>query len=322
MIRHPNTTQTILGANGIIATELAKSLMTYGHPIRLVSRTPRAVNAGDELMVADLTDPRQIDRAVAGSAVVYITIGFPYSAVVWKRHWPPFMQAVIDACARHESKLVFFDNNYMYGNETMPNQTELSLVAPSSKKGTVRAELVRMVLEAIQAGRITGLIARSAEFYGPNIVQRSKLMEIVYENLKKGKPANWFVNADRIHTFTYAPDAARATAQLGNTPDAYGQVWHLPTTKELMTGKDWVALFAREMGQSNKLSVLPVWMLSILGMFIPFLSEVKELAYMWNQDYVFKSDKFEQWFGWSATSPVQAVRETVAINSQVVKMVE
>jgi NAD dependent epimerase/dehydratase family enzyme len=41
--------QTILGAGGVIGTELAKSLPQFTDRIRLVGRHPRKVNAGDEL---------------------------------------------------------------------------------------------------------------------------------------------------------------------------------------------------------------------------------------------------------------------------------
>jgi nucleoside-diphosphate-sugar epimerase len=64
---------------------------------------------------------------------------------------------------------------------------------------------------------------------------------MVYKNLQKGKKAMWLADASKIHSFTYTPDAARATALLGNTPDAYNQVWHLPTSAEklaLTTGRN------------------------------------------------------------------------------------
>ena len=38
----------------------------------------------------------------------------------------------------------------------------------------------------------------------------------------KGKKANWFADLHKVHNFTFVPDAARATAILGNTPEAYG----------------------------------------------------------------------------------------------------
>jgi hypothetical protein len=40
--------QTILGANGVIATEIAKALPRYTHELRLVSRNPRKVKPTDE----------------------------------------------------------------------------------------------------------------------------------------------------------------------------------------------------------------------------------------------------------------------------------
>jgi len=42
--------QTILGAGGAIGTELAKALTKYTNKIRLVSRNPKKVNPGDELL--------------------------------------------------------------------------------------------------------------------------------------------------------------------------------------------------------------------------------------------------------------------------------
>jgi predicted dinucleotide-binding enzyme len=70
--------QTILGAGEAIGIELAKALPQYTTDIRLVSRTPKAINATDQLHPADLTDAAQIDRAVAGSEICYLTVGFDY----------------------------------------------------------------------------------------------------------------------------------------------------------------------------------------------------------------------------------------------------
>src|SRR5256885_8431099 len=68
--------QTILGANGQIAVELARELhRNYTQNLRLVSRKPRKVNDTDELVSADLTNSAQTLEAVRGSEVVYFTAG-------------------------------------------------------------------------------------------------------------------------------------------------------------------------------------------------------------------------------------------------------
>ena len=56
--------QTILGAGGPIADELARALhRDFTHNIRLVSRHPSKVNETDELVAADLTDAEATSRA-------------------------------------------------------------------------------------------------------------------------------------------------------------------------------------------------------------------------------------------------------------------
>jgi len=45
----------------------------------------------------------------------------------------------------------------------------------------------------------------------------------------------------------YTPDLARGTAMLGNTEDAYKQLWNLPVDMNALTGREWPGLFAEEM---------------------------------------------------------------------------
>ena len=176
--------QTILGASGVIGKTLAKELLAYTSDIRLVSRNPKAINPNDQLMVADLTNAEQVDRAVAGSEVVYLTVGLEYSIKVWQKHWPVIMRNVIDSCKKNGAKLVFFDNVYMYDRDFLGNMTEDIPVRPTSKKGEVRAQIEAMLKKEIKSGNLTALIARSADFIGPG---NSGLVEMVYKNFSKGK---------------------------------------------------------------------------------------------------------------------------------------
>ena len=116
--------QTILGANGTIGAVLAKELSSYTDKVRLVSRNPRKVNSSDELMPMDLSNPESVDKAVAGSEVVYLLVGFEYKLKVWQRKWPSLMKAVIEACTRHNARLVFFDNVYAYAEQSIGHMTE------------------------------------------------------------------------------------------------------------------------------------------------------------------------------------------------------
>ncbi|MDX2302744.1 MAG: NAD-dependent epimerase/dehydratase family protein [Microscillaceae bacterium] len=302
--------QTILGAGGIIGIELAKELPKYTDQIRLVSRNPKKVNPSDELLSADLTIVDQVEKAVAGSEIVYLTVGYDYNIQVWREKWPVTMRYVIDACKKHRVKLVFFDNVYMYDRKYLGQMTEDTPIKASSKKGEVRTQIAQMLLNEVKSGQLTSLIARSADFYGPNN-NTSILIESVYKNFVKGKKADWFCRADKIHTYTYTPDAGKATALLGNTESAYNQVWHLPTDRTPLTGKQWIELFAKEMHVSPQFRVLPNWMVRLLGLFIPILREVAEMNYQYDRDYLFDSSKFEKAFDFKITKPEEGVREIV-----------
>ncbi|MFL5739589.1 MAG: NAD-dependent epimerase/dehydratase family protein [Flavisolibacter sp.] len=299
--------QTIIGSGGTIGIPLARELSKYTDTLRLVSRHPKKISESNELFPLDVNNLEKIDSAIDGSEVVYITIGFDYKLSVWQNTWPPFLQAVIKACKAHGSKLVFFDNVYMYAKSAIPHMTEESPLDPPSKKGKLRLQLAEMVMNEVKQGNLTALIARSADFYGPE-TDKSVLAETAAKNLLKGKKAQAFGNVNKIHTYTFTPDAGKATALLGNTPSAYNQVWHLPTTKEKLTAKQWIELVAQEINAAPKIQMVPTWMLHVLGLFNSTIKEFPEMLYQYELDYVFDSSKFEKTFGIQATAPGQGIK--------------
>jgi len=302
--------QTILGAGGSIGKDLAKNLTDYTDKIRLVSRNPKAINPDDQLFSCDLTNKAQVSKAVQGSEITYLVAGLNYNTKIWQEQWPVIMKNVLEACKEHNSKLVFFDNIYMYDPASIPNMTEESPVNPVSKKGEVRAKIAQMLLDETKAGNIRALIARSADFYGPGITG-SIIMNGVFDNLLKGKKANWFCSLDYRHSATYTPDAAKATALLGNSREAYGQVWHLPTAGEPPTGREWIEEIASAMGIKPKVQIASKSLVRILGLFNPILREFTEMLYQYDRDYIFNSSKFENAFGLLPTSYTDGIKQVV-----------
>ncbi|MBN1822342.1 MAG: NAD-dependent epimerase/dehydratase family protein [Prolixibacteraceae bacterium] len=302
--------QTILGSGGAIGKELALCLTAYSKDFRLVSRNPQKINPGDELIKADLTVAEQVNKAVKGSDVVYLVAGLPYSIKSWEAQWPVVMSNVIDACKVYNSKLVFFDNIYMLNPVSMGNMTEDSPVGPVSRKGKVRAQIAQMIIDEINAGNLKAIIARSADFYGPEI-QNSVLLEAVYKNLKAGKKANWFCSLSFKHSFTFTPDAALATAMLGNSEDAWNQVWHLPTAPEPLTGEEWIKAFAAQLDEDPKSLVAGKTIVKIMGLFNPVMKEFVEMLYQYDRDYIFNSSKFEKHFNFKPTPYLEGIKRII-----------
>jgi nucleoside-diphosphate-sugar epimerase len=303
--------QTILGANGVIARELSRALAGSTDRIRQVSRHPRRVNPKDEMIVADLLDPDATAQAVAGSEVAYLVAGLKYDTAVWQAQWPRVMRNAIDACKRSSARLVFFDNVYAYGHVDGV-MTEATPFNPCSRKGEVRAKIATALLDEMRAGELQAMIVRSADFYGPGATQ-SFPHATVFERLKAGKTPQWIGNPKAVHTFTFTPDAGRAVAVLGQSANAYGQTWHLPTTKEPLSGEGFVRLACELAGRPYALQVAPRWVLRLMGMFMPVLRENDEMMYQFNYDYRFDSSKIERKFGLAPTSYRQGIAASLAV---------
>lgn len=289
-----------------MAKELARF---FTDEIRLVSRNPKKVNEADRLMAADLTQGEAVRKAVEGSSVVYVTIGFPYRYSVWQREWPAFISNVIAACKEFQAKLVFFDNAYMYDENHLDGMTEDTPINPPSKKGRIRAEIAQMIMHEVGAGNLTALIARSADFYGPGVKNGSLINETIIKPLSKGREANLIGWENYKHTFTYTPDAGKATALLGNVNDAYNQVWHLPTDHNPYTGREWVEWIAGELRVAPLYRNVPKTFLKMMGWFSPTMREIVEMSYQYDRHYVFKCKKFINNFGSPATPYMKGILE-------------
>ena len=303
--------QTILGSGGTIADNLVISLQKYTNKIRLVSRNPKVVVGREERVSADLISAEQVSNAVKGSEVVYLTAGLQYDTKVWQEKWPLIMQNVINACKKYDARLVFFDNVYMYGKVSGP-MTEETPFNPCSRKGEVRAKIATMLLNEVAQGSLTALIARAADFYGPG-TNNSFLNMMVFENLKKGKSAQLMISKNLKHSFTYTPDAGKATALLGNTLSAYNQTWNLPCDMNVLTGQQIVEIAAKELKVKAKITVLPRIMIQMAGLFNPIIRESIEMLYQYDSEYFFDSGKFDNVFAFSKVPYSVGIRNSIVL---------
>ena len=287
--------QTILGASGQIARELARELKRdYTDDLRLVSRHPQKVNDSDETFAADLLDAQQTRNAVKGSDTVYFAAGLPPDSALWERQFPDMLKNALEATRMAGAKFVYFDNTYMYPQSNAP-QTEETCFAPRRRKGKVRAEMADRVLDEMKRAEIPVLIGRAPEFYGPGKTQ-SFTNALILDKLKSGKRPRVPVRDDKLRTLIWTPDASRALAVLGNTPDAYGQSWHLPCCDDRLTYQQFVTLACDIFGQQADYSVISKLAFTVAGVVSKGAREIRELLPRYEFDNLFESAKFKQRF--------------------------
>ncbi|MCT4328090.1 NAD-dependent epimerase/dehydratase family protein [Elizabethkingia anophelis] len=287
--------QTILGANGQIGEELARELKrNFTSDIRIVSRHAQKVNNTDEIFSADLSVREKAIEAVRGSEIAYFTLGLPISSDLWEKQFPVILCNVIDACKVNGTKLVFFDNTYMYPQDDRI-LTEDMAFAPVGRKGRVRREMAEMVLKEIQSGELEAVICRAPEFYGPAKTQ-SITNTLIFNNIKEGKTLKVPLSDKKKRSLIWTPDASRATALIGNTPDAFGQTWHLPVDKTHPTYREFIGTASGIYGKDLKYSVVPKFVFSIGALFNKKMKELLELLPRYEHNNVFDDSKFRKRF--------------------------
>ncbi len=301
---------TILGAGGAISNEVVKLLAARKLPFRLVGRNPVSKPGDAEVVSADLSDKGQTERAVAGSSVVFLLAGLKYDHKVWAELWPRIMANTIEACKRANARLIFFDNVYMYGR-VAGAMTEDTPFNPPSKKGEIRAKIASTLIREWNSGSLTAMIARAADFYGPD-ARTGMANVMVFEPMSKKQKAMCLVNDSLAHSYTYTPDAAEALVTLAEAESAWNQTWHMPTATNPLTGKELITQAAVAMGVAPKYRVLHPLMVRIYGWFNPVVGEIYEMLYQNDSPYLFDSSKYAQAFQFSGTPYAEGIRATAA----------
>lgn len=282
---------TVLGANGQIATELIHYLHdNITHDLRLVSRNPRKVHDTDQVVSANLMDAEATAAAVAGSDIAYLTVGLPMDSTLWEQQFPVMMANTIAACQQHGTKLVFFDNTYMYPRTSTP-QVEDTEFRPVGRKATVRAHIANTLLEQMRKETIEAVICRAPEFYGPGKTQ-SLTNSAVFNRIKQGKRPLVPVSAHTKRTLIWTPDASRAMGLIGNTPDAYGQAWHLPVDPQRLTYREMIEIAGQITGNDINYITIPEKLFALGGLINQSVKETAELLPRYRDDNIFDSTKF------------------------------
>ena len=270
--------------------------------------------------------------AAAGAQQIVVAIGFPYEGKVWATAWPRAMTHMVAACEATGARMVFVDNLYMYGLQTVPLTEEMP-ARSFGRKPRARTEATRIWRAASDAGRIRATALRPSDFFGPG-VGATQLGDAAFGALARGKAAGLVLPPDLPHDFSYVPDIARAVATLVAAPDSdFGQVWHCPnapirTPRDLLKlaadalegGRYAVRIGAADIGTGAttvlgqiaadalgvKLAIqgLPLWALPMLGLFSPQMRELVEMRYQWRRPYRVDSRKFGQRF-WSDATPFE-----------------
>jgi len=304
---NPSTELHVIFGTGVLGKNAARELVRLGKRVRVINRSGKAANlpAEVEVVKADAYDVAQTRALTEGATAVYQCAQPEYSE--WVEKFPPLQASILEAAATHGAKLIVAENLYMYGNTHGRPMTEDLPYAAHSKKGKLRAQLSREVMDAHASGRVRVAIGRASNFFGP---EDGAISPVIFEAALAGKSINVMGRTDLPHTLSYAPDFGRSLAVLGTRAEALGQVWHIPSNAPL-TQHQFVQMVGEVVGKPQKTQAAGKLMLSLIGLFNPTMREMPEMIYEWEEPFVMDDSKFRRAFGTSPTPMRQAIQETV-----------
>ncbi len=272
---------TLVIGYGAVGRPVVQRLLARGDKVRIAQRSPISdLPTGATYVACDVLDAASVRRAVKDVAQVVLAVGFAYDSRLWRTVWPKTIENLIEACAETGARIVFVDNLYQLGPQTEPRREDMPL-SDVGEKPKILAAVTRTWMAASAAGRVRIAALRCTDFYGPGVTV-SHLGSTSFGPLAQGKPAMLLAPPDTPHDFAYVPDIARAVVSLLDAPDdAFGQVWNMPCAPT-RTPRDILRLGAEAIGVRLRITVIPLWLLPLLGLASRFMKEVADVGFTWD----------------------------------------
>ncbi|GAA2284574.1 NAD-dependent epimerase/dehydratase family protein [Nonomuraea roseoviolacea subsp. roseoviolacea] len=296
----------IVGA-GATGSAAARLLAESGEQVRLVTRRGGGpVHPRIERVPADAGDADRLAELVAGAEVLFNCAMPPYDR--WPAEWPPLAAALLAAAERGGADYVMLGNTYGYGPVEGP-VTDGAPLAPTSRKGEVRARMWLDARAAHEAGRVRVTEVRASDFLGAGAYSPFTLM--VGAQVLAGAPASYPGDLDAPHSWTYTGDAARTLVAAARDERSWGRAWHVPSTSDLPV-RSLAARLAAAAGVSEpRLRHMPAHELEEIARTDSIMAEFPEMLYLYDRPNVLDASSTREALGVTPT-PIDDVLAEMA----------
>ncbi len=289
----------IVGARGGWGGAMAQTLVRRGWRVRAMARgsLPAAASAdGLSWVQGDALLPGDVMRAAEGAQVL-VHAANPPGYVRWRELAIPMLQHSMAAARQQGARLMMPGNVYNFGPDAGSRVGEGAPQHPLTRKGAVRVEMEDLLQEAASQHGLRSLVLRAGDFFGGE--GPSSWFNTVM--VKPGKPVTQVVDPHTPgvgHSWAYLPDAVlaatlcleldlRQPGRLATAERLHFRGHELGDGRELLRCVAEVVMQSRahsgQAGKPVKIRSLPWPVLSALALVSPFMREVREMRYLWQQ---------------------------------------
>lgn len=302
----------VVFGSGQVGHLLAQRLLEAGKRVRVAKRSSGDVPEGAGMLLGDATKESFCHEACVGASVVYHCMNPAYDSKLWAVTLPRYMDNLIAAAGKVGARLVVLDNLYMLGRTGGKPMNEDTPVNPCSQKGAIRAKVAERLFEAARNGEVRAVCGRASDFYGPR-GSLTMFGEHFWKPVLARKAGMSLGNPDTPHTYHYIPDVAQGLMTLGCASDEQlgsQTLWMLPC-QPAVTTREMVRRFEPAVGHTIPINVMPRFMMTLLGLFVPMVREIKEMAYQWDEPFTVDDSRFRARFAMKPIREDEAARATV-----------
>lgn len=312
----PNT--LVLGATGSIGYAVTVNLLARQLPVTILVRSRAKAEAlfpnqpTLTIVEGDAQDVTLLNQLATDKDFIFHGINYPYNK--WFGNMDLVTRKIINAAAQRRSTIILPGNVYNFGNTHEPIRED-SRPNPCTRKGQLRVEIEAMLEQAANAGNCRVINVRLPDFWGPNVVNEG--VAPIFDNALVGKAIPWVLNADIPHQAVFTKDAAEITVRLMlrswqmSTQTTTYQVWNYGGTT-VPSMREWFLQITALTGQPLKVQIYSRWFISVMGLFMPVLRELKEMLYLYENTVVLDDRKVLALFPDFQPTPMsQALTETL-----------
>jgi len=271
-------TVIVLGANGRFGRAAVEAFSKNGWKVRAFARSwkidaSRHSGTGVQQITGDAFDANEVAEASMGCDVIINALNPPYPK--WKKDLPRLTNSVISAAKKSGATVMLPGNVYNYGAGMPLNLTESTEHKPTSHKGRLRLEME----ETYRRSGIQTIVLRAGDYF-----EQQKTGDWfgshITGNLGKGH-VMYPAALDQVHAWAYLPDFAKAMAALADKRQYFKPFEEVGFPGYGLTGQQLVDVMEEELGRKLKVKNMPWNFVRLLGLVMPQMREVMEMAYLW-----------------------------------------
>ena len=257
----------VTGATGFLGSALVTELLKQQQPVRILARDEARARAqfGDavEMVVGEITDAPQVQRAVEGASIVYHFAGRLYHpstpAELYYRTHVEGTRILLEACKGQSSlqRIVHCSTTGVHGVTGRTPAAEDAPFAPTNpyEKSKLEGELL-----ALQTWKEEGLpvsVVRPGLVYGPGDLHLLGF----FVSIKKGRPCLIDGGKALIHPI-YIDDMTAAFLLCAERPQAIGHSYNIAGDHPV-SFRELAEAIAQSLGRSLPKGDIPLWLANL-----------------------------------------------------------